>query len=393
VINHAPVFTLASTTADNKDPDEYFIVTAYVTDSDVAHTPDTLRLYVCTTNSIISYAAGCADETLCAEMSTTSPNAVCAFSIPAPAAAGTHNYYAFVYDSHELAAAPASRAGSYTVNDAQPTLGTLLLNGGSDITLNIKGAGDTPVSAVNANVQDLNGCFDLVSAIGAIYMSNAADYGCSENEEDCYQATSSACVISDCASSTDMTATISCTANLKYFAKPTDNYSASNPWKDNVWLSYLRVYDGANYAIATSASVELITNLAISVAEDTIDFGSGLAEGENTGADNASTTVENAGNSPLNTDITGQDLSGQSYSGYIEVEYIKWSTSTFQYELEPDFLKPTSQIVDIIAPRATSSAGEVGDLIYWGIGIPAICTPDRYIGQNNFSAVLDINDW
>jgi hypothetical protein len=392
VINHPPEFTSASTTDNNKDPGGTFTVTAFVTDDDTSGGADTLSLYVCTANSAAAGVGctGAGNVTLCSQIGTTSPNASCSFSTSTPAAAGTYTYYAFVFDSHNLAASPNPQTSDYTVNNTPPTLGTLVLNNGNDIVLNIKGAGDTAVSTVNANISDLNGCSSLVSANATIYLSSL-DYNCTANDNNCYQITTANCVMSDCNGSSDTTATFTCTANLKYFVIPTDN-STNNPNEPYNWLSYIRIYDGENYSATTSDGVELITGSALAVVEDLIDFGSGMAVGENTGTDNATTTIVNYGNSPINADVSGTDMTGVP-SGTITVDNIKWSLANFDYTTAGTSLSSTGQIVDLDLSRATTTASDITDQMYWGIGIPYGTDSSVYTGQNSFSVLLDSTGW
>ncbi|MCK5061386.1 DUF2341 domain-containing protein [Candidatus Parcubacteria bacterium] len=395
VINHPPDLTQASTTENNKDPGETYTITASVTDADTAGGADTMDLFVCSQNSAVA-GVGCAgvgNIELCSESATSSPNASCPFSTSSPAIAGTYTYYAFVFDSHGLAASPASRSGTYTVNNVAPNLGTLLLNNGSGITLNIKGAGDISISAVNASIEDENGCNDLVSAVGRIYMSNAANgFNCAADNNDCYHIDTASCVISGCAGGTDKTAVITCAAGMKYYAIPTtEDKSGSNPWKDYNWLSYMQVYDGSNYSATTSAGVEVGISLALNVEEGAIDFGSEMEEGDNSGTDNSTTTIENAGNCPIDTNISGTDMIGNP-SGTIDVENIKWHTDNFNYTLEGTALTESDDLVDIAAPRATTSS-DVEDRIYWGISIPHEANSSTYNGQNDFQVLLDVDNW
>ncbi|MCK5211523.1 hypothetical protein KAJ89_02365, partial [Candidatus Parcubacteria bacterium] len=393
VINYPPDFTSATTTDNNKDPGETYTITASVIDNDTAGGADTMDLFVCTQNSAVA-GAGCAgvgNVELCFESATTSPNASCTFSTSTPAIAGIYTYYAFIFDSHNLAATPASRSGTYTVNDVAPVLGGLLLNNGSAITLNIRGAGDTSVSTVNLSVLDANGCYDLVSAVGRIYMSNAANgFNCTADDNDCYHADVGSCVITDCASSTDQTASITCTAGLEYFAIPTDDDSASNPWKNYNWLSYIQVYDGTNYSATTSPGVELDTTLALSVEEAVIDFGGGMDPGDNTGTDNATSTVVNSGNCPIDANVSGTDMNGDPF-GSIPVGNIKWDLDNFNYPVSGTSLSTGDDKAEIIAPKATSTVIIVNDDIYWGLSIPSNASSSVYTGQNSFSVILDEN--
>ncbi len=393
VVNHAPTYTSVSTVDNNRNPGQTFKVTAVSADTDSSGGADTLRMFVCTTNDIISYGAGCASTTVCSVMSTSSPNPSCFFTPPAPSPAGTTTYYAFVYDSHGLATNPVSRSNTYTINNSAPALGGLVLNNGANITLNIKDAPDLAVQAVNNSVMDLNGCGDIDSTIGTVYMSNATNgYNCTANNNDCYLATTTACVMSDCASSTDMIATITCTVNMKYYAVPTAT-STNNPWESYSWMSYMLVYDGAHYSAATSAVnvVDVNVNVALDVAETEINFGPSMYAGENTGTKNSTTTVYNAGNSPINSNIRGNDLISPPALP-IEVGNIKWDLVNFDYELGIKPLSSSFQLVDIVDPRPTSTLG-VADGIYWGIAIPFTAESKTFWGQNTFQAVVDNGDW
>lgn len=389
VVNHQPGFTSVTTTQDNQNPGGTFIITAYATDTDTADGADNLRLHVCSSNS--ANYAGCTGENLCSDMSSSTPNASCSFATSTPALAGAWAYYAFVFDSHGLAASANSRSSTYTVNNQAPNLGTLVLNSGADITLNIRGAADKDVSTVNANVVDYNGCSTLVSATAVIYMSDVDnDYSCTGNNNDCYQVGVGDCAISDCDGGTDMSATFICTTSLKYYAVPTDN-ATNNPNEPNNWLSYINIYDGSSYTATTSPGVEVETSMGLTVTEDLINFGDGYSDGENTGDDNATTTVINSGNSPIDTNLSGTDMSGNP-SGTLTVDNIKWSLDAFDYTMSGTVLTSGGENVDTVTPKATTSA-DVLDKVYWGIGIPFGSDRSTYTGQNSFQVLLDNNGW
>jgi hypothetical protein len=116
-----------------------------------------------------------------------------------------------------------------------------------------------------------------------------------------------------------------------------------------------------------------------------------MAVGQNTGNNNSTTTVENAGNSPIDVNIAGTNLAGQP-SGVILVQFIKFNISNFSYPFETNTLALTNKFVDIIAPRATSTSG-MSDEIYWGISVPYGSEPNAYYGQNYFEAILDSDNW
>jgi hypothetical protein len=215
-------------------------------------------------------------------------------------------------------------------------------------------------------------------------------YNCTANNNNCYQINTANCVISDCAGSADLTASITCTANMAYYALPTD-ISAGNPNEPYNWLSRIIVNDGVNLVPTSSAAVELNTSQALDVSEAQINFGSSMYAGENTGTSTRTTTVVNAGNCPINTLVSGTDMSGNP-SGTITVGNIEWDlTKFFSYTSGVD-LTTLDAAADTNTPKATSTA-DVIDYVYWGLGIPYGSPVSIYSGTNYFSATIDSADW
>jgi hypothetical protein len=389
-INHQPVFTSVVTSNDNQDPGSTFRISASVTESDTFGGTDSVRFWVCDTNS--ANYDGCGGTAICSVSATTSPNPYCTFTDTAPTAPGDYDYYAFVFDSHELGASANSRVNTYTINNTVPTLGTLVLNNNQKITLNMRGAGDTDVSTVNANIYDPNGCSSLVSATAVIYMTNN-DSGCTQDNNDCYQIGVGGCGLSGCSGGVDMTATFTCTTSMKYYASPTDD-SDNNPNETYQWLSYMQIYDGLTYISTTSdilAEVEVETSLALVVNESLIDFGDSFSVGDDTGTDNSTTTIVNSGNSPIDTNLSGTNMTGNP-SGTITVDNIRWNLVNFDYSTEGTSLTAGGQIVDISTPKATTT-NDVIDELYWGIGIPYGTDRSTFNGTNNFDVILDNDNW
>jgi hypothetical protein len=389
-VNHSPAFTSLSTQVNYQDPGSTFTIISASQDTDIVNGTDTISMFVCKTNS--ANAAGCSlggGDTLCQKIAATSSNPSCSFVTPVPAAGVATAYYGFVYDGHGLAATSNSRASSFTVNNVAPSLGTLNLNGGSSIYLNMRGAPDTLVQTVNTSVVDLNGCETIASAVSVIYMSSTTNgYNCSADNNNCYQINSGNCVKSGCMAGGTI-ASYTCTASLKYYAVPTDN-SSNNPYAGANWLSRLQVFDGANYSATTSAGVELNTSQALDVNESAIDFGANLSPGQNTGVVNQVTTIINSANSPIDTNLAGTDMS--SGFGTITVGNLQWKLgSTFNYSTG-NALTSMGQDVHSAIVKATSSSAS-SKSFYWGIGIPSNVYPDAYSGQNTFTALLDSTSW
>jgi len=391
VANHRPTFTAVVTTNNNQNPGSNFTITTTSSDTDSVDGADTLTLFVCTINSADYNGCTVATSTLCSAIATSSPNAKCYYQDTAPSPAGPTTYYAFVFDNHNLASAGNSKSNSYSINNVAPTVGAYVLNGSSDITLLMKGS-DTTVQAVDSTVTDTNGCQSLVSATAVTYMSNVAGgYNCAANNNDCYLIGTSNCVVGGCAGPDDDTASYTCSANMKYYAIPTDNPpgTPSNPNKNYNWLSRISVYDGTNYVATTSAGVEMITTTALDVNESQIDF-STLRVGENSGSRNSTTTIENYGNSPIGTNLSGTDMTA-SLSSPIPVGSIEWKISNFIWSAGTDL---TSAGVDagLGIPKPTGPTAQTAK-VYWGIGIPWGTDSKEFTGTNSFEVTLYSAGW
>jgi len=391
-INHRPTFTSVVTANNPQAPGGTFNITTVSSDTDVYNGNDTLYFYVCKTNS--ATFGGCtagAGDTVCSTAATSSPNAKCSFTDTAPTPSGNTTYYAFLFDNHGLAASANSRSSLYTISNVAPVLGNLLLNNGADIYLNIKGMADKPIDAFEASVVDQNGCqTGLVSATAVVYMSGAVNgENCTANNNDCYQITTANCVKSGCTDNDDPDAIYTCSTALKYFANPTDNQT-NNPYSTDKWLSRLQVYDGVNYSATTSPGVELITSYALDVPETYIDFGSEMFAGTNTGSRNATTTVDNAGNCPIDTRISGTDMGGTP-TGLIIVNNIEWKNLIFSYGGGTD-LTVAGQNAQLYVPKPTATTGQSKNM-YWGLGVPYGADASIYYGNNTFQVLYNETGW
>jgi hypothetical protein len=399
-VNHPPTFTSVITRNDGKDPGSTFVIETTSSDSDSFGGNDRISLYVCLTDAATGGAScdgGGVDE-VCIEpdpvgLGSTTPNLMCSFIDTAPTPAGSTTYYAFIFDEHNLGATTNSLSNYWTINNVSPTIGSLILNEDNEIELFLKPS-TTTVQLVNSNVDDQNGCADLESATGRIYMSNASGgSNCVADDNDCYHIGVSGCVISGCGGGSDTTAVFTCTADLEYHAIPTDSDDPNNPWKVYNWLGYIYIYDGENYVASTSLGVELGTITGLEVVETDIDFGAGFEVGENTGTDNSTTTIINIGNSPINTDVSGTHMSGNP-SGQLDVDNMKWDlTGNFDYAASGTALLLSDKPANIDAPKATTTSYDVKDEIYWGIGIPFGTDASTFTGVNSFIVRPDTNDW
>jgi hypothetical protein len=257
-----------------------------------------------------------------------------------------------------------------------PFITNLNLNNGQSIALT---EGATTTIYATSTVTDYNGYSDISSASSTIYRSSLGS-SCTANDNNCYKISSSSCTLSNCSGNS---CTLSCRADIQYFADPTDTgtYSAEK------WESHVQVYDTSGYSDhETSLGVELLTLYALSIETPGIDFGS-LYVGTDTGAFDATTTIANTGNAQIDIDILGTDLVGGVDT--IPVGQQKYATSTFVYSSCTicQFLTGSATNFNVNIPKPTSTSTPSSDEIYWGISIPTGIGATTYSGTNTFIAV------
>ena len=385
-VNHKPVINALSTTVNNIDPGATTTITATTTDTDVMGSNDTLRLFVCSTNSF-STSTGCAATTYCSSTPVSAngstPVAVsCDYNIPIPTADQAYGYYGFVMDSHNLAT--SSLASSFTVNNVSPSLGSTFLNSGNPITVQLKGA-TTTVWASSTSVTDNNGCTDLnaATATSTVYYSGATNgANCTANNNDCYQIGASSCTISNCAGTT---AQVACSAGLAFHTAPTaGDGSDGNTRSGGDWLARITVNDGALASSTISSGVELNYTTALDVTETSIPYGT-IKSGQNSGSSNATTTVVNFGNTPLDSGVYGSDMSDGGVNT-IAIGQQHWSLANFTYPAGASTTASTATTSMNVARPTNASA--FSSPIYWGIGVPGGKPSGVYSGINTFVAIL-----
>lgn len=393
-VNHRPSFSAVTTVTGTTTPPPGWTYTIQTTsaDTDTVDENDVMSLFVCKTNS--ANAAGCtfgAGDTVCQSILASSTNASCQFATPVPSASGNFTYYAFVFDSHGLNAISNSRSSSYAITNVPVTLGSIILNGGNDIQLNLRGGADKAVSFV-APMSDLNGCVDIDSAVGKLYMTGTTS-SCRVNNNDCYAVTSPAnCTISGCLAGGTV-ADYTCTVDMKYYAVSTDDVNLSKSTYQ--WKANFNVYDlFGNLTSGSSTGVELITNMGLAINQDVINFGLLVSSATSTGAVNQQTTVVNAANSPIDTNLYGSNMFGDVGGDSIAVNYLQWNMgSPFNYSFGNP-LTDFSNSFDVASHilKTTTSTDSVRDF-YWGLGLPNGLYPASYNGSTTFTAIIDNTGW
>ena len=260
----------------------------------------------------------------------------------------------------------------------EPTVSNVVLNGGSDISLL---PGTTTRVYATTTATDLNGSNDLAYATTTFYRSGAAGGAlCTPNNNDCYIASGAQCAYTDCSGNT---CELSCYADIFFHADPTDSGST---YDGQEWFAFTEVEDFDNgYDFETSIGQLMNTLRAIDV-NNAINYGA-LAVSSNTGAYNASTTVENQGNVEINLEVEGTDMA-DGVGAEIPADRQKFATSTFSYGscttcLQLSSTTPVALDVELSKPITNSPAVE--DAIYWGIEVPLGVNSAPHQGINVFT--------
>lgn len=267
---------------------------------------------------------------------------------------------------------------SVTVGNATPSISATTLNNSSAITLT---ENTTKTLYATTTVTDANGCSTIYAVNADFYRSavgaSSCDTGGEANSNSCYPRVSCTVAAGTCSGGADTAADYVCSTSLQYYADPTDSgaYSAQN------WVVNIEAGDGVATSTDSTTSVELNTLAALNVTAS-IDYGT-LAANSNTGATNSTTTVTNTGNSNIDPDLSGTDMTG---AGTIAVGNQEYSASPFVHGAGTD-LSTTPTSLNITLPKRTS--GEVTDDISWGISVNAGTPTGAYSGTNTFTAVAN----
>lgn len=379
-VNHQPSFTNATNNGP-KNPGASITVTATASDADSTHS-DTVFLLVCKTQGISgTQCDGGNDDTWCSSTLSAS-NPSCNFNVPTPAAHGSTSTYVYVFDSHNFGASGAVQNSeeAITVNDVAPTVSNVTLNSGSSI--DVSSGGEGPTGSVNisatGDVTDNNGCTDVSSVTTSAYTTDIGAGGCSaQTGNSCYYNVS--CTGGSCTSG--ITKTYTCTINFKYHADPTDSGAPkdASTWKNTIYAS-----DGsAQGSGELSTGIDLLSYRSISVS-DSIAYGSlQIGQITNGTALPQPATVNSTGNTGLDVNIKGTDMTG---SGTIAATYQKYATTAVAYSAGTS-LTNNDVLWALRVKKPTTTAHISATTTYWGLQIPSGTAAGSYTGTNTFTSV------
>ena len=393
-VNHPPVFTvIGSNTPQN--PGSNLTWTTTASDPD---TGSTVELLVCKTNAMSSGA--CTGGNWCTSTAVAS-NPTCSYSIPTPTADGSYDAWVFVVDQFNLGASgTGTKQGSesdFTVNNVAPVVSSVTLNGGSAITLT---ESTTTAVSMTASVTDNNGCrnqgstADEISSVkGYLYRSGITYTGCDTvgeaNNNHCYPELT--CSAGTC---TNGVTTYTCSADVQYYADPTDyNYCSIQElmYRSQVWLTtFNAVDDNSASGNATLGTGVELNSLVGFTTQSLIDYGELSAGGVNDPLDKT-TVITPTGNAPFHVNISGTklctDYSTCSTSGKtpIDIAQQKYSLATGTAYASGTALSATPTKAFIGVPKIDNGTVTT-KTIWWGVSIPIGTVSGTYNGVNTITA-------
>ena len=409
LINRRPSFTQmvddGGGGADSgADPGGSMTFTATASDADSDDAADTVKLVVCADTTGATYA-GCTGTQLCASTLAAS-NPSCILSVASVKENGNYNYYAYVFDSHQLASAGNYISGQYSINNSSPVVSNVVVNGGTTITLL---ENTTTSVTVTGTVTDSNSCQDLTSVISSIYREPTYTYTTCDDQlsegdpNHCYAEISCSVSGGSCSGDTDASADYTCSYAIQFHADPTtgDGTDPTDPsWWADKWKSTLKASDSAlNHTFESVNGVEMEKTLGINITT-AIAYGS-LGPGDDSGTTldsdaDKTTPVEATGNVGMDLGFSGTNMCTvftppNSCSGdTITVGYQKYAhnVAQFTYSSGGTALTGSASQEEVNVPKTIITAIKSNKKVLWGIAIPLGTNPGTYNGQNTLTAYM-----
>ncbi len=254
---------------------------------------------------------------------------------------------------------------SVTVLGAAPVVGPLATS--DDIGLSTCG---TVLVWCNATITDTNGWNDIDVVNATLWDDAAADEGDSDDNSSHY--TNYSCYFTGSGS----TAEANCSFVLYYYANPAE------------WTCKIYANDSASNVDSNSTADVTVNTLRALDAENTISFGS-LAPGATSPSD-VNNTVTNCGNSPIDLNLSGTNLTNASATvTNISVTNVKYNVTDWAQDYSANMTSLTTTTTYANFSLAKRTNGDTTDKTYWKISIPGSIETLLYTGTINFTAVAD----
>ena len=264
---------------------------------------------------------------------------------------------------------------SVTVGNTAPTVGAVILNGGSDLTI----VGNSTHTIVGTTtISDDNGYTDITSVTSTLFNNNTTSCNTASNDALwCYGQSWVTCATTSCSGSS---CDASCTADIWFISEPTD---ASSSYASKTWQMDITAGDSGGNSDTGSSSEELLSAIYFSVA-DSISYGT-----VNPGATSTdqTTNATNTCNCSVNIDLSGVNM--DDGSGHtIAVGQQKYAASSLG-DWVGTILTVTPAELDVALSHPTATTSNSVDDIYWMIKIPDPQYPGSYTGTNTVDVTYE----
>jgi predicted lipoprotein with Yx(FWY)xxD motif len=259
---------------------------------------------------------------------------------------------------------------SSTANVA-PTISNISVNNGNDIILS---PNTTTTVSVSYQINDNDGCQDVFSggSSSVVLARSGAGSSCSKDNHFCYQSVQT---VNNC--TTGLTANVTSTFNLWYYADATD---ASSSHPGETWNAFISASDFAGHTIAaSSAGVEVLTLAALQPATSSFVYPP-LVAGGDTGSSTTEFPTLNVGNASITLAVAGTALSSGSFT--IPTSSQHFASGTFTYGgSEQQLLDGSSVTTDWRMAPALSDFGFSHVIASYpkAIGLASLFTNNDYV--------------
>ncbi len=422
LVNHRPVISSFTNNSPTL-PGASVLFTSSSSDPDIVSAPDTVKLFVCSTNAFSTTTQSCTATTL-ATSTFVASNATGSYPITIPTQDQNYNAFGFIVDNHGHDASPQGGNSQITVSNASPTVVTsqVILNGGNSLVLTGQ-ATQTTGFTLQFELSDNNSCLTSTSSAEmtgyqlAVFRTTIGTTTCNTgsaayNPNNCYPSGASAstwnlsCTSSStsCTGSSDLTQVFNCTFPLWYVADPTDGGATNTVHFATNWSAAIRGSD--NNGATSSYSVgdfpqELNSLLAYSLGTVAIPYGS-LEPGQMTDPLVASTSFRATGNVGLDQTLSGQSMcnyyttavhcNNSGTSTIAETNQV-FATSSVAYNTASSagnaLASSTYKNLELNVLKSTATNTQEFKYTYWGISVPSTITySGLYTGENTFIGVV-----
>jgi hypothetical protein len=421
-VNKRPTFT---SFWDNSPalPGATVTFTATSSDADVVDAADTVKLFVCSTNSF-NITTNVCDATTLASSTFSASNPTATYVIPIPTQDQNYAAYGFIIDVHGHEASGGSQGSNsiLTVSNATPTVngGQIVLNDGQNIVLTEE-AGQTTGFQLRYVVSDNNSCENATAGdeiedfVVSVFRSGIGSTTCNGdagayNPNNCYvsgvatttwdlECTAST-TPSDCTGAGDQFQTWECTFPLWYIADPTD-FASSSQFDAQDWRAGVAAVDDNNatssFVQSTTAGIELEAFMMMALNTFAIPYGS-LEPGQKTDPLVATTTVSATGNVGLDELLRGEAMCttytsavtcNNSATSTISERNQVFATSSVTYDTASSsgrqLSSSTVKELELNVRKSTTTVTQATGRTYWGINVPiSITLAGSYTGENVF---------